>query len=174
MRTGRLISALVATGALAIVPALAGAPVAHATAGDLVCNGGFIDANLGPGMTFQTKTVQVTGEGDLGQCTSNNDSTLAGGTFTFQATIQGECPNGGNGNATGTVSWNNGKTSKVEGTFVVDQNQVGMSNVHVLSGEFAGDSGSFAGPITNLPWYECLFPTGVEYGRSILNEAFLN
>jgi hypothetical protein len=174
VRTGKLISTLVITSAFAVIPALTSAPAAHATAGDLVCRGGFIEANLGPGLTFQTKTVQVTGEGDLGQCTSNNDSSIAGGTFTFQATIQGECPNGGNGNGSGTVMWNNGKTSKVQGTFVVDQNQVGMSNVHVVSGEFEGDSGSFAGPITNLPWYECLFPTGVEYGRSILNEAFLN
>jgi hypothetical protein len=59
-------------------------------------------------------------------------------------------------------------------TFVVDQNQVGLSSIHVVSGEFQGDNGSFAGPITYLPWYACLFPTGVEYGRAIINEGFLN
>jgi hypothetical protein len=46
--------------------------------------------------------------------------------------------------------------------------------MHVISGEFAGDHGSFTGPITYLPWYQCLFPTGVESGRSIINEGFLN
>jgi hypothetical protein len=174
VRTGRLISALVATGALAVVPALAGVPAAQAAGGDLVCRGGFVEANFGPGITFQTKTVQVTGEGDLGQCTSNSDTALSGGTFTYQATLQGECPDGGNGNASGTVTWNNGKTSKFQGTFSVNQDNFGMSGVHVLNGEFQGDSGSFAGPVTYLPWYQCVFPTGFQYGRGILNEAFLN
>jgi hypothetical protein len=90
-----------------------------------------------------------------------------------QATIQVECPNGGNGNANGTVVWNNGKTSKIQGTFVVDQNQVGMSSIHVVSGEFAGDSGSFAGPITYLPWYQCVFPTGLQCARAIINQALV-
>jgi hypothetical protein len=177
VRSGKLISALVVTGALAIVPSITGTP-AHAAGGDLVCRGGFIDASVGggggAGITFQSKTVQVTGQGDAGQCTSLTDPSVTGGTFTYQASIQGECPNGGNGNASGTVVWNNGKTSKIQGTFVVDQNQVGMSSIHVLSGEFAGDSGSFAGPITYLPWYQCVFPTGLQYARAIINQAFLN
>jgi hypothetical protein len=174
VRTGKLISALVVTSAFIGIPAVTGAPVAHATAGDVVCSGGFLEANAAPGLTFQTKTIQITGQGDMGQCHSLGDSTVAGGTLTFQATVQGECPNGGNGNGSGVITWNNGKTSNVQGTFVIDQNQVGLSSIHVVSGEFQGDSGSFAGPITYLPWYECLFPTGVEYGRSIINEAFLN
>jgi hypothetical protein len=157
-----------------VVPALTGAQAAHAAGGDLVCRGGFVEANFGPGITFQTKTVQATGEGDLGQCNSTSDTALAGGTFTFQATLQGECPDGGNGNATGTVSWNNGKTSKFQGTFTANQDNFGMSGVHILSGEFQGDSGSFAGPVTYLPWYQCVFPTGFQYGRGILNTAFLN
>jgi hypothetical protein len=174
VRTGRLISALVVTGAFAVIPAVTGAPIAHATAGDVVCNGGFIEANAAPGLTFQTKTIQITGEGDVGQCKSLSDSGVTGGTFNFQATVQGECPDGGNGSASGVISWSNGKTSNIQGTFVVDQNQVGLSSIHVVSGEFQGDNGSFAGPITYLPWYACLFPTGVEYGRAIINEGFLN
>jgi hypothetical protein len=174
VRTGKFISALVIAGAFAVIPTVTAGPTAHAAAGDVVCRGGSIDANIGPGITFQTKTVQVTGQGDAGQCTSLSDPSVTGGTFTFQATIQGECPNGGNGNGSGVITWNNGKTSNIQGTFVVDQNQVGLSSIHVVSGEFQGDSGSFAGPITYLPWYECLFPTGVEYGRSIINEGFLN
>ena len=174
MRTGKSISALVAAGALIVIPAITGAPAAHAAGGDVVCRGGFINANLGPGITFQSKTVQVTGEGDLGQCTSTSDTSLSGGTFTFQATIQGECPNGGNGNGSGTVTWNDGKTSKISGTFTVNQDNVGMSNIHVVSGAFQGDSGSFAGPVTYLPWYQCVFPTGFQYARAILNVAFLN
>jgi len=174
VRIGRLISALVMTSAATLIPGLASAPAAHATAGDVVCNGGFIEANAAPGMTFTTKTTQITGQGDVGQCHSLSDPSVTGGTFTFQATVQGECPNGGNGNGSGAITWNNGKTSTIQGTFVVDQNQVGLSSVHVVSGEFQGDSGSFAGPITYLPWYECLFPTGVEYARSIINEGFLN
>ena len=148
MRTGRLISALVVTGAFAVIPAVTGAPIAHATAGDVVCNGGFIEANAAPGLTFQTKTIQITGEGDVGQCKSLSDSGVTGGTFNFQATVQGECPDGGNGSASGVISWSNGKTSNIQGTFVVDQNQVGLSSIHVVSGEFQGDNGSFAGPIT--------------------------
>jgi hypothetical protein len=174
VRKGKLISALVVTGALAVVPSIVSTPAAHAAGGDIVCRGGFLEANLGPGITFQTKTVQATGEGDMGQCTSLSDPSVTGGTFTYQATLNGECPNGAQGNGTGTITWNNGKTSKVSGTFVVDQNQVGMSGIHVVSGEFAGDSGSFAGPVTYLPWYECVFPTGFEYARSTINEAFLN
>jgi hypothetical protein len=174
VRSAKIISALVVTSAFAVIPSMTGATAAHAAGGDVVCRGGTINANVGPGITFQTKTVQVTGEGDLGQCTSLSDSSVTGGTFNFQATIQGECPNGGNGHGAGSITWNNGKTSKIQGTFVVDQNHVGMSSVHVIGGEFNSDSGSFAGPITYLPWYQCLFPTGVEYGRAILNEGFLN
>ena len=174
MRTGRLLSALAVTGAFAVIPAVAGVSTAHATAGDVVCNGGFIEANAAPGLTFQTKTIQITGEGDVGQCRSLSDSGVTGGTFNFQATVQGECPDGGNGSASGVISWSNGKTSNIQGTFVVDQNEVGLSSIHVVSGEFQGDNGSFAGPITYLPWYACLFPTGVEYGRAIINEGFLN
>jgi hypothetical protein len=174
VRTGKLISALVAASTLAIVPAAMGATAAHATAGDLVCRGGNINATFGPGITFQTKTSQVTGQGDAGQCTSLSDPTITGGTFTYQATIQGQCPDGGNGNGAGSIVWNNGKTSKVQFTFVANQNQFGMSSVHVVSGEFAGDSGSFAGPVTYLPWYECLFPTGFEYANGTIDQAFLN
>jgi hypothetical protein len=174
VRAGKLISALVLSGAFAVIPTLTAAPVAHATAGDVVCRGGQIDANFGPGLTFQTKTIQVTGQGDAGQCTSLSDPSVTGGTFTFQATIQGECPDGGTGNGTGSIVWNNGKTSTVQYTFVVNQDQVGMSQLHVVSGEFQGDSGSFAGPVTYLPWYQCVFPTGFQYGRAIINEGFLN
>jgi hypothetical protein len=174
VRTGKLISALAISGAFAVVPALTITPVAHATAGDVVCRGGQLNANIGPGITFQTKTSQVTGEGDVGQCTSLSDPTVTGGTFTYQATIQGECPDGGTGNGSGSIIWNNGKTSNVQFTFVANQDQVGMSQVHVVSGEFQGDSGSFAGPVTYLPWYQCVFPTGFQAARAILNEGFLN
>ena len=174
MRSGKIISALVATGALAVVPSIVSMPAAHAAAGDVVCRGGNLDANIGPGITFKTATSQVTGQGDVGQCTSLSDPAVTGGTFTFQATIQGECPNGGNGNGTGSIIWNNGKTSKIQVSFVANQDQVGMSQVHVVSGEFNGDSGSFAGPVTYLPWYQCVFPTGFQYARAIINEGFLN
>jgi hypothetical protein len=174
VRAGKLISALVVTSALAVVPSVTGVTTAHAAGGDIVCRGGYIEANAGPGMTFQTRTIQVTGGGDLGQCQSLSDTSVTGGTFTYQATLNGECPNGAQGNGTATITWNNGKTSKASATFVVDQNQVGMSGVHIVNGEFQGDSGSFAGPITYLPWYECLFPTGVEYARAVINEGFLN
>jgi len=173
VRSGKIIGVLAAAGTLAVLT-VPGTPSAHAAAGDVVCRGGFIDANIGPGITWQTKTSQLTGQGDVGQCTSTTDSTLTGGTFTFQATIQGECPNGGNGNGTASIVWNNGKTSKVQATFVVNQDQAGMSQVHVVDGAFKGDSGSFAGPITYLPWYQCVFPTGFQYARAIINEGFLN
>jgi hypothetical protein len=174
VRTGKLISALVLAGGFAVVPALAVTPAAHATAGDVVCRGGTINVNIGPGITFQTKTSQITGQVDLGQCTSLSDPSVTGGTATFQATIQGECPDGGNGNGSGSIIWNNGKTSAVQFTFVANQDQVGMSGVHVTSGEFQGDAGSFAGPVTYLPWYQCVFPTGFQNAKAIINEGFLN
>jgi hypothetical protein len=142
--------------------------------GSVVCRGGNIETTIGPGITFQTKTVQMTGQGDVGQCQSPSDPTVTGGTFTFQATGQGECPNGLNANGTGVIIWNNGQTSTVQGSAVIDQNQIGAVTMHVVSGEFAGDHGSFTGPITYLPWYQCLFPTGVQSGRGIINEGFLN
>jgi hypothetical protein len=142
--------------------------------GSVVCRGGNISTTIGPGITFQTKTVQMTGEGDAGQCTSPDDPSISGGTFNFQATGHGECPNGLNAHGTGTIIWNNGQTSTIQGTAVLSQNQIGAMSVHVTKGEFAGDSGAFAGPITYLPWYQCLTPTGIEYGRGIINEGFLN
>jgi hypothetical protein len=142
--------------------------------GSVVCRGGNYQTTIGPGITFQTKTVQLTGTGDVGQCQSPDDPTITGGTFEFQATGSGECPNGLHANGRGTIIWNNGQTSTIQGSAVVDQNQIGAVSMHVTAGEFAGDSGSFAGPITYLPWYECLFPTGVESGRGIINSGFLN
>jgi hypothetical protein len=142
--------------------------------GSVVCRGGNYETTIGPGITFQTKTVQMTGQGDVGQCQSPSDPTVTGGTFTFQAAGQGECPNGLNASGSGVIIWNNGQTSTVQGTAVIDQNQIGAVNMHVIAGEFAGTHGSFTGPITYLPWYECLFPTGVEGGRGIINEGFLN
>jgi hypothetical protein len=144
------------------------------TPGSVTCRGGNVETTIGPGITFQTKTVQMTGQGDVGQCQSPSDPTVTGGTFTFQATGQGECPNGLNANGTGVIIWDNGQTSRVQSTAVIDQNQIGAVSMHVISGEFSGDHGSFSGPVTYLPWYECLFPTGVESGRSIINEGFLN
>jgi hypothetical protein len=174
VRAGKLISALVATSALAVVPSVTGATTAHAAGGDIICRGGNVEASFGPGITWQTKTVQATFSIDLGQCTSLSDTAITGGTAVGQATMNGECPNGGQGNGTATITWNNQKTSKVSFTFVVNQNQFGMSGVHVISGEFQGDTGSFAGPVTYLPWYECVFPTGFEYARGVINEGFLN
>jgi hypothetical protein len=142
--------------------------------GSVTCRGGNIETTIGPGITFQTKTVQMAGQGDVGQCQSPSDPSVTGGTFTFQATGQGECPNGLHANGTGVIIWNNGQTSTVQSTAAIDQNQIGAVTMHVISGEFAGDHGSFTGPVTYLPWYECLFPTGLESGRSIINEGFLN
>ena len=142
--------------------------------GSVVCRGGNYQVTIGPGITFQTKTVQMTGTGDVGQCESPSDPTVTGGTFELQATGSGECPNGLHANGTGTIIWNNGQTSTVKGSAVVDQNQLGAVSMHVTAGEFTGDSGAFVGPITYLPWYECLFPTGVESGRGIINNGFLN
>jgi hypothetical protein len=142
--------------------------------GSVVCRGGNLETTIGPGITWQTKTVQLTGEGDAGLCQSPDDPTVTGGTFEFQATIQGQCPDGGNGSFSGVIIWNNGQTSTVQGTAVVNQDQIGAASLHVVSGEFAGDHGAFAGPITYLPWYQCLFPTGVQSGRGIINEGFLN
>ena len=142
--------------------------------GNVICRGGNYETTIGPGITFQTKTVQMTGQGDVGQCQSPSDPTVTGGTFTFRATGQGECPNGLNATGSGVIIWNNGQTSTVQGTAVIDQNQIGAVSMRVVSGEFTGTHGSFSGPITYLPWYECVFPTGVESGRGIINEGFLN
>jgi hypothetical protein len=174
VRAGKLISALVVISALAVVPSVTGATTAHAAGGDVICRGGWIEANFGPGITFQTKTSQATANADLGQCNSLSDPTVTGGTAVIQATINGECPSGGQGNGTATITWNNQKTSKVQFTFTANQDTFGMSGVHVISGEFQGDSGSFAGPVTYLPWYQCVFPTGFQYARGIINEGFLN
>jgi hypothetical protein len=142
--------------------------------GNVICRGGNYETTIGPGITFQTRTVQMTGQGDVGQCQSPSDPSVTGGTFTFQAAGQGECPNGLNATGSGVIIWNNGQTSTVQGTAVIDQNQIGAVSMHVVSGEFTGTHGSFSGPITYLPWYECVFPTGVESGRGIINEGFLN
>jgi hypothetical protein len=142
--------------------------------GNVICRGGNYETTIGPGITFQTKTVQMTGQGDVGQCQSPSDPTVTGGTFTFRATGQGECPNGLDATGSGVIIWNNGQTSTVQGTAVIDQNQIGAVSMRVVSGEFTGTHGSFSGPITYLPWYECVFPTGVESGRGIINEGFLN
>jgi Bacterial lectin len=144
------------------------------SAGSVVCRGGNLETTIGPGITFQTKTVQMTGEGDVGQCSSPSDPTITGGTFNFQATGQGECPNGLHTNGTGTIIWNNGQTSTIAGTAVVSQDNIGEARIHVTKGEFAGDTGAFTGPITYLPWYQCVFPTGIQYARGIINEGFLN
>jgi hypothetical protein len=157
-----------ATGQATVIVAPAPSP------GSVVCRGGNYQTTIGPGITFQTKTVQMTGQGDVGQCQSPSDPTVTGGTFTFQATGQGECPNGLNANGTGVIIWNNGQTSTVQGSAVIDQDQIGAVSMHVVAGEFAGDHGSFTGPITYLPWYECVFPTGVQSGRGIINVGFLN
>jgi len=142
--------------------------------GSVVCRGGNYETTIGPGITFQTKTVQMTGQGDVGQCQSPSDPSVTGGTFTFQAAGQGECPNGLNATGSGVIIWNNGQTSTIQGTAAIDQNQIGAVSMRVVSGEFTGTHGSFSGPITYLPWYECVFPTGVESGRGIINEGFLN
>lgn len=144
------------------------------SAGSIVCRGGNWQTTIGPGITFQTKTSQLTGEGDVGQCQSPDDPSVTGGTFEFQAAGSGECPSGIHATGSGTILWNNGQTSKIQGTAVVNQDQIGASSIHVVSGEFAGDSGSFAGPITYLPWYQCLFPTGFQSAKGIINEGFLN
>jgi hypothetical protein len=59
-------------------------------------------------------------------------------------------------------------------TAVVSPDRIGMGSITVKRGEFAGDHGSFNGPLTYLPWYNCLTPAGVQYGRGIFNEGFLN
>jgi hypothetical protein len=183
VRSRKIISALAFVGAFAAVPgagvahaAVSGTGVAHVAAGGggVECRGGFVEATLGPALTWQTKTSRLTGEGDVGQCQSTEDSKVTGGTFTFAATGQGECPTGINANGTGTITWNTGENSTISGTAVVNADQIGVSGIHVTKGKFAGESGQFAGPITYLPWYNCLTPGGLAYGRGIINTGFVH
>lgn len=100
-------------GVLALAAGLSVTPAAEAEV-TVVCHGGSLQASLNPGVTFKRATTQVTFNGDLGVCSSEQNKKITGGVFQGVAAGTGNCPGPiavGQGRL--QVSWNDGSKTVV-------------------------------------------------------------
>ncbi|WP_156045313.1 hypothetical protein [Herbidospora cretacea] len=107
---------LITAGVLALAAGLSATPAAPATAeakATITCHGGSFNASLNPGVTFKRAVSQITGVGDLGVCSSEQNKKITGGKFRIVASGTGNCPSPltvGYGRL--QIAWNDGTTTE--------------------------------------------------------------
>src|SRR3954469_14377204 len=128
-------------GALAAALVLlipAGGGAGAATAGGCKVAG---TAHFTPGLKTAKTAGSYTFSGTLGACKNTADATATSGTVNASGSGPSVGCTGGNTSGTGTVNWNNGKTSTFSFT------TTGAANVVKVTGKFT--SGAFAGAALN-------------------------
>ncbi len=107
---------LIMAGVLVLAAGLSATPAAPATAAaevTITCHGGSFNAKLNPGVTFKRATSQITGNGELGVCSSEQNKKITGGVFRIVASGTGNCLGpltAGHGRL--QIAWNDGTTTE--------------------------------------------------------------
>ncbi|WP_062347421.1 hypothetical protein [Herbidospora yilanensis] len=100
--------------AAALALTLAPLQPASADTGDITCHGGSISLNYTPGLTFKKTTTWMTGNGDLGVCSSTRHPAITGGSIHVEGGLTTQCPGPiGPGYTRLTITWNDGTTSTI-------------------------------------------------------------
>src|SRR3954453_7818153 len=150
--------ALVAALAL-LIPAGGGAGAA--TAGGCKVAG---SAHFSPGLKTAKAAVSYTFSGTLGTCKNNTDTTATGGSVSASGSGPAVGCTGGNTSGSGTVNWNNGKSSSF--TFTT----TGAGNVVRVAGKIT--SGLFAGSALNAVLAFNALPTTCNSAAGVTSAPF--
>ncbi|WP_066363089.1 hypothetical protein [Herbidospora mongoliensis] len=140
--------------AVALALGLGLAPAQSATAadiGDVVCNGGVLNLQFNPGLTFSRKTVRLSGSGELGICSSKKYPKITGGTIRVESSLTAVCPGPiGPGYAKVSINWNDGsKTTIDQSTFRGDASSFSLEGGGIAAGAFAGGTARANGRTTS-------------------------
>ncbi|MET9323705.1 hypothetical protein ABZX75_26515 [Streptomyces sp. NPDC003038] len=109
-----LITAVAATAVIALTPLSPASAATRADIGSVSCQGGSLNVQFNPAVTFKRETVQTQASGDLGTCTSTMYPKITGGTVRIVGSGIGACPGPfsvGYGKA--QISWNDGTTTVI-------------------------------------------------------------
>ncbi len=154
----------------AATPTPAPAPVAP----DITCKGGRLTWTADPAITFAHVTVTFDAHADLGVCVSRKYPLITGGSLTLKGAARGGCPDGvTDGSGMAEIQWNDGSDSVVQGDFSGGIDALTVPESHVISGRFAGDTGSLKATMSRLDWYFCLTPWGISSAQAIVDTLVL-
>ncbi|WP_326774544.1 hypothetical protein [Streptomyces sp. NBC_01445] len=167
-----LMSAAVAAAAIALSPLGQASAAAPADIGHVVCNGGALSVQYNPGITFAKKTLQLSANGDMGNCTSKSHPKITGGSIQFQASLPAQCPGPiGPGYAKATIYWNDGTRTVIDQTtFRGDTQSFSLEGGSIATGAFAGGTARGSGRTTsNLTELgaRCVVGGLTDYGATI-------
>ncbi|MFC8076844.1 hypothetical protein ACFUN8_15080 [Streptomyces sp. NPDC057307] len=146
------ISAAVATAAvIALAPLGPAAAAAPSGIGDIVCNGGSLNVQYDPGITFSKNTVRLAAIGEMGICRSESHPEITGGTVRVESALTGACPGPvGPGYAKVTINWNDGSRSVIDqSTFRGDAQSFSLEGGSIATGSFAGGTARANGRTTS-------------------------
>lgn len=146
------ISAAVATAAvIALAPLGPATAAAPSEIGDISCNGGSLNVQYDPGITFSKSTVRLTANGEMGICNSQNHPKITGGTVRVESALTGACPGPvGPGYAKVTINWNDGSRTVIDqSTFRGDAQSFSLEGGSIADGSFAGGTARANGRTTS-------------------------
>ncbi|MEV0579460.1 hypothetical protein [Streptomyces sp. NPDC050392] len=147
-----LVSAAVAAAALIALSPLGPAAAAEpAGIGDVICNGGSLNVQFNPGVTFSNNTVRLSANGEMGICSSATHPEITGGTVRFEAGLTAKCPGPfGPGYAKATINWNDGTRTVIDQTtFRGDSASFSLEGGSIDAGTFAGGTARANGRTTS-------------------------
>lgn len=147
-----LISTAVAAAALIALSPLSPATAAEPSSiGDVVCNGGSLNVQFNPGVTFSKNTVRLSANGEMGLCSSTAHPKITGGTIHFEARLTARCPGPyGPGYAKATINWNDGSRTVIDHTtFRGEAASFSLEGGSIADGTFAGGTARAQGRTTS-------------------------
>ena len=144
--------------AAALVLAFAGGAGDAATVGGCTIAG---TASFTPGLRTAAAAVSYTFSGKLNNCKNNTDKTATTATVSASGSGAKVSCTGGGTSGSGTLTWNNGKTSSFSFTTTGAGNLVKVSG-KISSGEFAGTNLTAALAFSTLTPTACNTTTGLK------------
>jgi hypothetical protein len=155
-RFGVVAAAIAVAGAL-VIPTVAGG----AAAGGCAVKG---TASFSPGLKTAKHAVSYSFSGTLSNCKASSDSTVKSGRVTASGSGAQVGCTGGNTSGSGSVTWNNGKTSAFSFT------TTGAGNVVKVTGKFT--SGEFVGLALNSVLAFNALPTACNSANGVTSATF--
>ena len=155
-RFGVVAAAVAIAGVLAIPGGAGGA-----TAGGCAVKG---TASFSPGLKTAKAAVSYSFSGNLTSCKASSDSTVKNGRVTASGRGSKVGCTGGNTSGSGSVTWNNGKTSTFSFT------TTGAANAVKVTGKFT--SGEFSGVALNAVLAFNASPTACNSAAGVTSATF--
>ena len=153
-----VVAAAIAVAGVLVIPGIAGGAPA---AGGCAVKG---TASFSPGLKTAKHAVSYSFSGTLSNCKASSDSTVKSGRVTASGSGPQVGCTGGNTSGSGSVAWNNGKTSAFSFT------TTGAGNVVKVTGKFT--SGEFAGLALNSVLAFNAVPTACNSASGVTSATF--